>query len=226
MYIISKYKDYYDIGNSYGIDKTIVYNRVSLNNVDNSDIISIIPSQLIDIIYENRKYRFWNIFSEFRGKNYTPFLIGFCGKLILGFQCGSIYDDNVEYIYNIDELSNKYNVDEKKYKKISEFTLNIKNVNINNIFFEFNTPIFLFERDIKHRNHSFYCEINPKLSEYQFYRYYDAYQTFQNISMFMGGVLGGNENRTIEISNENKITQHGFDKWSFRNPDPPKRKRK
>lgn len=226
MYIISKFKDFYDIGKSYGIDVSIVYNRVSLNSIDNSDIINIIPSKLMDVIYENRKYRFWNIFSEFKGDNYTPFLIGFCGKLILGFQCKTIYSDDIEYIYRIDDFIDKFNISEKTHKKIIEFTLKIKEIDISNIFFEYNTPVFIFSRNNFGRDSSFYFEINPRLSDYQFYKVYDSYQTFQNISMFMGGVLGSNENKMITISNEDKIIQHGFNKWSFRNPDPPKRKRK
>jgi len=34
------------------------------------------------------------------------------------------------------------------------------------------------------------------------------------------------EKEIVEISDKDKLLQHGFDKWSFRNPDPPKRKKR
>jgi hypothetical protein len=45
--------------------------------------------------------------------------------------------------------------------------------------------------------------------------------------MFISGVLGTGSPKTLEISDSEKIKQYGYDsKWSFRNPDPPKRKQK
>jgi len=41
--------------------------------------------------------------------------------------------------------------------------------------------------------------------------------------MFMGGVLGSPEKEIVQIEDKYKITQHGFDKWSFRKE--PKEKR-
>ena len=59
--------------------------------------------------------------------------------------------------------------------------------------------------------------INPLLKDYQFYKVYDAVQTFQEIQMFISGVLGNKEKEIIEVADKYKITQHGFDKkWSFR----------
>jgi hypothetical protein len=40
---------------------------------------------------------------------------------------------------------------------------------------------------------------------------------FQEIQMFISGVLGIDENPTVEVSDKDKIISRGFDyKWSFR----------
>ena len=57
---------------------------------------------------------------------------------------------------------------------------------------------------------------NPVLADHEFYKVLDAYQAFQEISMFISGVLGGNSPKMVEISNKDKIHKHGFDKFSFR----------
>jgi hypothetical protein len=41
--------------------------------------------------------------------------------------------------------------------------------------------------------------------------------------MFMGGVLGAGEKEIVEVEDKYKITQHGFNKWSFRK-EPQKKK--
>jgi hypothetical protein len=58
--------------------------------------------------------------------------------------------------------------------------------------------------------------INPMLKDYEFYRVFDTYQTFQEISMFLGGVLGTNEDGGNVVDDKHRFSQRGFDKWSFR----------
>lgn len=58
---------------------------------------------------------------------------------------------------------------------------------------------------------------NPRLKPYQFFRILPPYQAFQEISMFISGVLGGKSPKMIEISDEIRLQKHGFDlKTSFR----------
>jgi len=58
--------------------------------------------------------------------------------------------------------------------------------------------------------------INPVLKDYEFYKIFDSYQAFQEIQMFISGVLGSKEKDIIMIEDKYKIASHGFDKWSFR----------
>lgn len=55
------------------------------------------------------------------------------------------------------------------------------------------------------------------LKDYDFPRAMDPYTLFQELSMFVGGVLPRNPNPMVEITDDNvKVSKHGFDKWSFR----------
>ena len=58
----------------------------------------------------------------------------------------------------------------------------------------------------------------------KFQTIFEPFTAFQEIEMFLGGVIGSNENNIIEIEDKYRIESHGFNKWSFRNPNPPKRK--
>lgn len=55
------------------------------------------------------------------------------------------------------------------------------------------------------------------LKEYDFPRVMDPFTLFQELSMFVGGVLPRNPNPMVEIVDQKvKAEKHGFDKWSFR----------
>jgi hypothetical protein len=57
---------------------------------------------------------------------------------------------------------------------------------------------------------------NPRLMDYHFYREVDAVSAFQEISMFISGVLGGQSPKLVQLSDKDLIAKRGFDKWSFR----------
>ena len=51
----------------------------------------------------------------------------------------------------------------------------------------------------------------------------DTFTAFQEIQMYISGVLGTGEKEIIEVEDKYKIPQHGFNKWSFRR-EPTKKK--
>lgn len=60
-------------------------------------------------------------------------------------------------------------------------------------------------------------EINSdRLGDLQFYRKLHAFEAFQEIDMWVGGVLPGESNDTVQIDDKTRIAKHGFDKASFR----------
>ena len=56
------------------------------------------------------------------------------------------------------------------------------------------------------------------LGDYEFARVLDPYTAFQELAMWVGGILPGNENPMVSISDEDRASKHGMDKWSFRRP--------
>lgn len=61
-----------------------------------------------------------------------------------------------------------------------------------------------------------YSEINPLLNEYEFQRVLDPFTVYQEIDMFISGILGNTE-VIPEMRDKDKIVSHGFDlKTSFR----------
>ena len=61
--------------------------------------------------------------------------------------------------------------------------------------------------------------VNPILSTYGFQRIMGAYETHQEISMYLGGVLGAGNPSIPHVSNDDLIEAKGFDlKTSFRKP--------
>ncbi len=68
--------------------------------------------------------------------------------------------------------------------------------------------------------------LNPRLQEFGFMKVKETFSAFQDLQSYVGGVLQTEEAETLEISEIDRLKQHGFDeKWSFRNPYPPNRKR-
>lgn len=232
MLIISNFKDYYDsaIGVG-GIDKTLVYQRKIEGQIDNTfkkhfkEFINYwdcctLPCE-----------RWWNT-REDGLSDWKPFLIGFCGKLYPGYELEysnrTIQNPNgikvKKLVFDFEKTIEilKYTPHNYNYKKIKEF-FDLKNKENLTIFRDFHTPVFSF-----YFNNSKEITFlkNPCLKDYEFYKFFNSFQAHQEIEMFMGGVLGKPKKEIIEISEKDKLVQHGMDKWSFKNPDPPKRKQK
>lgn len=54
------------------------------------------------------------------------------------------------------------------------------------------------------------------LKDFEFYRCLDPYKCYQEIAMYVGGVLPRKGAEMATISDKSKIKKHGMDKWSFR----------
>lgn len=54
------------------------------------------------------------------------------------------------------------------------------------------------------------------LKNINFPKILDPFTAYQELSMWVGGVLPKTGNEMVSISDEDKITKRGFDKWSFR----------
>ena len=233
MLIINhKKKDYYDgVAGTSGIDKTIIYDRqiIELEDEDipkefqrHNYVLNPKRSTFLKLEYSVIKLE---LRSEYAFT--SPFIIGFCGKLYVGWKLYSIVKES-----HNEELITTITYDNDNIMKIlqkSSWGGNVKD-NLNYVlsydpiefFRRFNAPVFIYDSDYGRTNIDKYWRnhpkffINPLLKEYQFYKVFDAVQAFQEIQMFLGGVLGNREKEIVNVEDKYKITQHGFDKWSFR----------
>jgi hypothetical protein len=204
MRIISKFHDYYDSVMRMGMDKECIYLR------DTKEIE--IPKDHNDVRISGR-----------RNKNQGDIADITRDKVIIGF-CGNIYPLIIEkkekdycspeliYHYKESEYTQKYigrwyntisffDKDWSKYKKI---------------FVDYKTPVFIILIIDRISNNNRSLLLNPRLSDYNFQSIKDPYTAYQDIYMYISGVLGINQKELIEISDKNRIEKHGFDKWSFR----------
>lgn len=96
----------------------------------------------------------------------------------------------------------------------------------NKLFTEHNAPCFYVD--------DYEMIVNPSLKDYQFYKVFNVQQTFQEIEMYVFGVLGAGSDHhkpkykgspvAARMSNDDMITSHGFDlKSSFRKEKQRKR---
>lgn len=61
--------------------------------------------------------------------------------------------------------------------------------------------------------------VNPCLKDFEFQRVIDSYTAFQELDMFMSGVMGDLKDPPSPMTDVEKVVSHGMDpKWSFRKP--------
>lgn len=220
MMLISNFHDYYDTALGFGVDKDCVYNRsqkqLNLSRKEDKEIDNSWFEK------SNNKYKF----------NFYEFIIGFCGEIypMIIVEKRSNFGNlcEVDYLYSFQEYSDYIKNNEIKFKYFWFRRLSNPNEYFNKenwkflkeLFRKYHVPCFL----IKYR---FYKEerliLNPKLKDYRFMKIKDPYTAFQEIHMYLSGVLGNKEKETTSISDKDKIKQKGFDKWSFRKPPKDKK---
>lgn len=244
MLILGNKKDYYDSAVGMGIDKTIVYDRQLNEMLVPNDI----KEKISESIKWHKNFTWvcsgWKIKRIPIGKNNTEIIvIGFCGKLYVGIKITTQtidepYDFNVDFVYNHDRilemLKDKQNHKDhnKKYgenyvKNFENYLLRIKSIDPTEWFRRFNSPIFVYGTSkpttyksyFNHVNTKVDFFVNPILKEYDFAKVVDPYTAFQEIQMYISGVLGTEKDGDeIKLTEKQKIAQHGMDKWSFRKP--------
>lgn len=73
----------------------------------------------------------------------------------------------------------------------------------------------LWDRDLVSRRGYFWATDAP-LKDVKFFKVKDPYTAFQELDMYISGVLGQQAKEVINISDKDRIVQHGFDNSSFR----------
>jgi hypothetical protein len=102
-------------------------------------------------------------------------------------------------------------------KLIKEFLDYTGNDNLyKEIFMKYKVPIFSIVYPPKRNYQEHILTLNPTLHKFGFEKMMTSFDAYQNIYMYISGVLGIGAPVTVEISNASMIKKKGFDKWSFK----------
>lgn len=237
MKIFSKFKDYYDKSLIFGTDPLITYIRNEENITKRLKDQPDIYKKLVKI--DNKIVNFY--VNEYISKEIhviSKGIVLFCGKIY--FYIFISYPDTdttndvytrygyntcTEHMYSLDsfkKIISKYAKKDINNNAIKEIEIlfskqGIASEIVHNLHFELDSPIIFIDHQSPHsftRQTKVYT--NPKLRDVEFYKIVNPFIAFQELSMFIGGIMGGKSPIMIQVSDEDRILKHGFDKYSFR----------
>lgn len=215
MRIISSFKDYYDSLQDYDSKVWVrETNIISLNN---------------KVLYE--KLELSNHFKseKINNDNYkyiVPIVFGYCGNY---YKYYLNIISNISDSYNIDLLNNnllnkdnQYSieiVEKEKHKSnwwmgSSFYDKDISFLNSENLFTLYNTPIFFIFALSYYKSKGLTILINPSFKKYGFHKLKNVSQTYQDIEMYIEGVLSNNNEYPVLQDKHRQGSR--FDKYSFR----------
>lgn len=225
MKIISKFKDYYDAGQVYH-DDFYTFNRETCNKIITSPHI---------FVHDLKSYLFTvNNFKHTSNINFG--IIYFCEKYYPYVKIIYSSSDNSKNkcFFNYDDLASEAGIVQHIESMYTGYLLKSDNFDIIKSFFKndyslkedlhlkYNCPYFIYEFNVSKNqkttnagDHVFI--INPNLKEKQFFKMFSPFDAYQEIDMFIGRHLANIPKEIVEISDKDKINQHGFDpKYGFR----------
>jgi hypothetical protein len=237
MRIISKFKDYYDSASSFGIDLERVYNReqkeIEIKKISGNTALKKYPNFRSNV-------RGYTANQNNKITDVEAMVLGFCGQMIplvkVSYKAeqNQIYSDREHlffydfnsYINFLKEHNLKFSGYFSHYSFRNEVSFDILHEQgakeffnyrygeLQDIFAEHHTPLFLYINE----DHGYEQKIliNPKLKDIHFGKIKDAASCFQEIFMYISGVLGNVEKDLIQISDKDMLKQKGFDNYSFK----------
>ncbi len=249
MRIISKFKDYYDCIQGMGQDQTLVYlrNKKELEYKEQPHLPSV------HLYYKYKTIYIRSHTVGFCGRLYPILQMKFCDDskdFALEPKASKI---GLTTCFNIDDVDDfmkanaKEDQLERYFSKKGEYgrfffsrTPFLKSFNefdkhkdaYKSLFEEYRSPIFIQSSSnnvTANRNTKLGWEllnkfcINGNLKEVEFYKIFDPYQAFQEISMFLGN-MASPEKEIPKLDDVVMAEIKGFDKWSFRK-EPKKGKK-
>lgn len=242
MRIISKFKDYYDSSIGYGIDPGIVYKRV-----DQAYQLAHLPRHEAQIVKDVRAAILTP--DRIAGELFDHVYVGFCGKIYggLAYHVGAEgpnvpvskrtywdghfrhYETSWQFAWAERDVDPEELVKErrlpgrygfKQCETMQEWFTRNRHLRVQS-----NTDIFTKYGIVSFILHNGQLITDGVLSSVRFQRVLDNFTAFQEISMFISGVLGTFDEVAPEpITDELRAHTKGFDKRSFRR-DPTKKKR-
>lgn len=225
MRIVSKFHDFYDIGQGLGFDSSLDYIRT----------IKEVPLRGYDYRVESPEDKATRALNKKTpsmssrwdrwlptGTTYESRIIGFCGRLYPLIKV-SVSGEKNKFFYSVHDLDKFMEKTLKKkdlaiylnergysvrsfFKKVEEVT------KVGEAFILNRSPIVVFS---EYKDKESYAIWNARLRDYQFEKAVDPYQAFQQIEMFLSNLAVPLKPIPPRTDLE-KRDSHGFDYWSFK----------
>lgn len=228
MRIHSKFKDYYDTALGYGIDPNVHWVRETVK-LESPDVCSPIKMP--------RRYDFsqpkFKKFERIQGhESIQPVVFLFCGQLypclwitVRPYGCETpMVNTLCHTMEKFEECLNMWESDILKrrgwsgrtmYNRTKEyFNQRVSEDRIRDIHFEVKSPVLVLSQDDRANR---VVTINPMLNPYGFQSIVDPFTAFQELSMYVSGVLGSEGVDMIQVSDEDMKYKKGFHDMSFKN---------
>ena len=249
MRIISKFHDYYDKVVAYGHDDHVTWIRKSEELDQEKNQHPFYKTDIWDK-FPHLGRPSWNGTERRELYDITPMIVGFCGKLYPVYKLVS-HEYNYSasgawqptyFCYSIADFEKALMKLDLKGKELKEFQAKSKmprryrtyhhmvafhkdiveqyfaefsGQDEVDLFVEFKTPVLLIE--------PMKITVTPSLRDIQFHRVMDPFTAYQEIEMYLSGILGLSDPETVHIDDKHMAQQKGFDEWSFKRL--PKKKR-
>lgn len=239
MLIVSNFHDFYDTISRLGVDKTCVYKRETV----------ALPGEFDT----GERFNRWPHGQEFvkgKKKYFTdPVVIGFCGKTYpaIAVSCGeSLSLIDKKHVFFSSEDLYAFFVKEKistkksggRFSWFGHHLSMLDRASVDNFFegkifkpmekyfAKHHAPAFVYGRftdAVPHTNGKEKLVLNPCLKDYRFFQVKDPQTAFQDVFMYISGVLGIDTPKMVKISDKELAKKRGHDgEYSFRKP-PGKR---
>jgi hypothetical protein len=241
MRIISKFKDYYDGALAYGQDKSVVFVRDQQDVDTKQEAHELLQKHTPKVRLEYKKKNDTEMF-------FGPVVIVFCGKTYRGITVRRVSqlepakrvygftDTELKVFFSYEELDAYlagYEMaikEEKRYFWMTDRSVEVKeflgaqgtdelmDYCISNRFvtltYNEDLPSSYNWRQVNTKQWT----SNGNIGNLNFFKVFDAYTAYQELDMFISGTLPQSTAMPIQISDKDRIVQHGFDKYSFRKP--------
>jgi len=241
MRIISKFKDYYDSALAFGQDKSVVFVRDQQQldaKLPPHDILKAhTPKVRMDYKKKNDTEMFFGpVVVIFCGKTYRGMMVRRVTQLEPAKRVYGFTDTELKVFFNFEELAAylaQYEMEVKDETRwawmtdksyiVRDFlgaqgTTELMDYCIANRF-----VTLTYNEDLpdsynwRHVNTKSWTA-NGNIGNLNFFKVFDPFSAYQELDMFISGTLPQSTAMPIEISDKDRIVQHGFDKYSFRKP--------
>lgn len=238
MRIISKERDYFDSIQAYGLDSNVIYVR----KAEEHDISTLYKGPMFENIRDLTLER-----SRINQHIHTV-IIGFCGKIYPVIHMEYIdqsQNRKTAYCYSSQDIMDtlkirnepnwfvkpRYDWHKFTKKDVDRLFDELEGSEcLESIFRDYNCPIFTITVGQYCTKRTHYrgaiLATNPILLPYDFQRKFDPYTAFQEIAMYISGVLGVDSVKMVQISDKDMRDAKGFNDISFKTRKGAKKPRR